>query len=590
MRVSLRSALLVFVCAVSMPVLAGTALAWNPTPSQPVTAIFYPGEVQVEVEESLTPEALAAGGSGFMLVLPPGVERDSFLISVDGAPAGGYFWLDKEEREAALAARRAVPLPSGAFLPENETSPERRALLEKYVALAEEAARREGALVATEARLELWQKSLAASQSWAGESDGSDDSDNGKQPGKTKKRSPDDLTKLDAAFAQLLPGLHLERDKQRRALEDTRLRLERAETALHNFDQKEGGEIVVVPHAGADKTPLRLRYGYALPASCTLSYRLSAQPDKESLTIAQDVALSQTSGFAWNKVDTFVSTLRRDRTLRPIQIYPWQITLAPKFNLRAKAREPMAMEAMAPSQAAVNQLPMAAKADMRVVPLRPEPQQEERSTFRLWSLGKQRIEHKTPVRLSLATDTCKARYYYTLRPISNPKGFLTAELALPSAIELPPGPAQFSVDGVSVGQQPFSFNGDKGFIFFGSDPQVTATVRDLQRSSGEQGLISKEQTLSWHWQITLKSTRAKPVEVLLEDPMPDTPDGSVILSAESTPKPEQAVNAPEHGGAKVYRWKATLKPGEPLIIDHKVKAVAPKTDDKELDPGRRDYR
>ena len=574
-----------------MPILAGTARAWNPTPSQPATAIFYPGEVQVEVEESLTPEALASGGSGFMLALPPGVDRDSFLISVNGAPAGGYFWLDREEREAALAARRAVPLPSGAFLPENETSPERRALLEKYVALAEEAARREGALAATEARLDLWRKSLAASQHWAEGSDSLDDSGGGKQPGKTKRRSPDDLTKLDAAFAQLLPGLHLERDKQRRALEDTRLRLDRAETALHNFDQKEGGEIVVVPHTDADKAPLRLRYDYALPASCSLSYRLSAQPDKESLTIAQDVAVSQTSGFTWSKVDTFVSTLRRDRTLRPIQIHPWRITLASKFNPRVRMQEPLA-EAMAPSpsQVAVNQLPRAAKADMRAVPPQPEPTQEERSTFRLWSLGKQRIEHKTPVRLSLATDSYKARYYYTLRPITNPKGFLTAELTLPSAIELPPGQAQFSVDGISVGQQPFSFNGDKGFIFFGSDPQVTATVRDLQRSSGEQGLISKDQTLSWHWQITLKSTRTKPVEVLLEDPMPDTPDESVIVSAESTPKPEQAVNAPEHGGAKVYRWKAALKPGEPVVIDHKVKAVAPKTDDKELDPGRRNYR
>ena len=587
MRLVLRSALLLLACVVFASIQAGTALAWNPTPSQPASAIFYPGEVQVEVEEGLAPEALSSGGSGFMLVLPPGADRASFLISVDGSPAGGYFWLDKEEREAALAARRALPLPSGAFLPENETSPERRALLEKYVALSEEAAQREGSLAATEARLELWQKALAAPQNWTG---GSEDSE--AQPGKEKKRSPDALTKLDESFARVLPGLHLERAKLQRALEDTRLRLEKAETALNDFDQKEVGEIVVVPQAGVDKTPQRLRYGYVLPASCSLSYRLSAQPDKESLTIAQDVALSQLSGFTWNKVDTFVSTLRRDRTLRPLPISAWQIALLPKFKPSARMKDEVMMEAMAPNQAAVNQLPMAAaKAEVRfAAPPKPAPQQEERSTFRLWSLGKQRIEHKTPMRLSLATDSYKARYYYTLRPITNPKGFLTAELTLPSAIELPPGAAQFSVDGVAVGQQHFSFNGDKGFIFLGSDPQVTATVRDLQRSSGEQGFISKEQTLSWHWQITLKSTRAKPVEVMMEDPVPDTSDESITITAESTPKPEQAVNAPEHGGAKVYRWKATLKPGEPLVIDHKVQAVAPKTDDKELDPGRRIYR
>ena len=578
MRLCLRSALFVLVCAALVPVVTKTALAWNPVPSQPGTAIFYPGEVQVGVEEDLTPEALAGGGSGFMLVLPPGVERESFLVSVNGLPAGGYFWLNKEEREAALAARRSQPLPSGAFLPENETSPERRALLEKYVALAQEAAQREGSLAATQARLELWQKALA--QQWG--AGGPDDSGEDARPGKGKKRTPDDLSKLDASFAQLLPGLHLDRDKQQRALEDTRLRLARAETALRDFDQKEGGEIVVVPWTGEGKT--RLRYGYALPAACSLSYRLSAQPDKESLTIAQDVALSQHSGFAWTGVDTYVSTLRRDRTLRPIPVHPWLITLAPKVKYSAKGGFAMEMEAMSPSQMAVNQLPMA-RADKAVPP--PAPAQEERSTFRLWSLGKQRIEHKTPVRLSLATDNYKARYYYTLRPITNPKGFLTAELSLPSAIELPPGPAQFSVDGVSVGQQPFSFNGDKGIVFFGSDPQVVATVRDLNRSSGEQGFISKDQTLSWHWQITLKSTRAKPVEALLEDPVPDTVNESVVITAESSPKPEQAVNPPEHGGAKVYRWKTTLKPGEPFVVDHKVRAVAPKSDDKELNPGHR---
>lgn len=578
MRSALRSVLFLLACAAIVPCLPVTALAWNPAPSQPAKAVFYPGEVQVEVEESLVPEVLEKGGAGFMLVLPPGADRDSFVISVNGAPAGGYFWLDKEEREAALAARRAEPLPSGAFLPENERSPERRALLEAYVALAEEEAQRQGALTATATRLELWQNSLPAPDGGT-EEPGNGESAGGRRHDRRRGPSPEDLSKLDAAFAQLLPGLYLERDKQERALEDTRLRLARAETALRDFDRKEGGEIAVVPHADAGKTPVRLRYGYALPASCSLSYRLSARPDEESLTIAQDVAISQTSGFTWNKVDTYVSTLRRDRTLKPVLIRPWRIAL-----VAPPAQKPR-MEIMeeASPQAAVNALSMRTAAGIVDAP----PQVEDRSTFRLWSLGPQRIEHKTPVRLALATDSYKARYYYTLRPVSNPRGFLTAEVALPSAIELPPGPAQFSVDGVPIGQRLFSFNGDKGIIFFGSDPQVTATVRDLQRSSGEQGFISRDQTLSWHWRITLKNTRTRPVEVVLEDPMPDTPDDSVTLSAESNPRPEQAVNSPEHGGAKVYRWKATLKPGEPLVIDHRVRAVAPKTDGKVLTPGRR---
>ena len=161
--VTVRSVLLIVVCAMIVPNLSETALAWNPKPSQPTSAVSYPGEVQVTVDESLTPEILASGGSGFMLVLPLHIDRRTFFISISDSPAsgGGFFWLDKEEREAALAARGAVRPPSRAILPENETSPERRALPEKYVSLAEEVAQREGELAATKTRPELWQKALA---------------------------------------------------------------------------------------------------------------------------------------------------------------------------------------------------------------------------------------------------------------------------------------------------------------------------------------------------------------------------------------------------------------------------------------------
>jgi len=215
------------------------------------------------------------------------------------------------------------------------------------------------------------------------------------------------------------------------------------------------------------------------------------------------------------------------------------------------------------------------------------PVAEERGTFRLWNLGKRRIEHKTPVTLALASDTYPASFLYTIRPLSNPKGFLTASLSLPEALELPPGMAQLSVDGAAIGSRRFSFNGDKGEIFFGSDPQVTATMRDLRRSGGQQGFFSKEQTLLWHWQITLRNTRGKAVAVVLEDPAPTATDNAITVKATSTPKPETVVNDPEHGGAAIYRWKASLKPGESLVVEHKVEVSAPAGQDKVLDPGFR---
>ena len=139
----------------------------------------------------------------------------------------------------------------------------------------------------------------------------------------------------------------------------------------------------------------------------TISYRLSAEPDKGGLTIAQDVAPGQFSGFTWDKVDTCVSTLRRDRTLRPFPLNSWRISLEPKVKPVARMRQEEKLVGLAGyySQSAVNQLPMAAPPSQDVA--QPVPYQEERSTFRKWSLGRQRTEHKTPMRLSLATDSIR---------------------------------------------------------------------------------------------------------------------------------------------------------------------------------------
>jgi uncharacterized protein (TIGR02231 family) len=559
------------------------AEAWNPDPSQPAAAVFYPDEIQITVEESLSPETLPAGGTGFLLSVPEGVREETFLASVNGLSAGGYYWLTREERDAALAARKKLPVPGKGSLPENEASPERRALLEKLVPLADECARLEGELAGAEARLLLWQKSLERY------GNGSDARPLSQESSIVMPSAADEADKLDISYKQRYAALYLEREQYHRALADAQTRLEPAQKALDDFDRAAGCELVAVPWSGPGKD-LALRYSYTLPGSCRFSYRLTAYPDKEEIVLAQDADLTQHSGFAWEKVDLYLSTLRRDKTLRPRIIAPWEISLQKRSPAEKNSLARAQMPKPAPMQAAVANMANRSLAEAPGDALDEEkpssPVQEEKASFRLWSLGKQRVEHNIPVRLALATDNCKAKFLYTLRPVSNPKGFLTAEISLPRALELPPGKAQFAVDDAVIGRQDFSFNGDRGVIFFGSDPQVTAVMRDVKQSSGEEGFFSKEETRNWHWRITLKNTRSKAVEVWLEDPVPDAVNEAVKVSVESRPAPEELVNPPEQGGAKIFRWKTTLKPGEPYEITHKVRLSAPQDKDLEFVPGR----
>lgn len=557
--------------------LAPCALAWNPQPGQPQSALFYPGEVQVGVSERLQAETLPSGERGFLLALPEGVKRESFLLSVNGAAVGGFYWLDREETRAALAARLGRAVPGTGTVPENEPSPERRALLEAVNALADEQAGIQGQLAAAENRLALWQKSLEQYGRAASEV--------------LSAPSPaDEAAKLNEAYAAQYPVLHQDRETQRRALEDVGIRLREAQKNLVDFDRSAGIVLLAVPFAAEGEQALE--YSYVLPAMSEISYRLDAAPDKGEVLISQDVALTQTSGFVWEKADVSLTTTRRDMTLDPRRIMPWIVTLAekPKPAPRKSAvqasgvmpvPEARMYDAADKDMVARNQeYPLAQEAVM------PAPVEEERATYRLWQIGPRRLESGKAARLALSAQACPAEFLYTLRPFSSPKGFLTAQLNPEKALDLPPGKARFSVDGAPVGHKFFTFSGDKGEVYFGSDPRVTVALRDMTSTSGQTGLFSKDQVRVRHWQFTLENSREKAVKALLEDAAPDVRDTAITLKMTSTPKPEQAVNPPDKGGAKVLRWSLTLEPGQSRVVDHKVELSAPVDKDKEFSSGR----
>ena len=149
---------------------------------------------------------------------------------------------------------------------------------------------------------------------------------------------------------------------------------------------------------------------------------------------------------------------------------------------------------------------------------------------------------------------------------------------------MPSGQARFFVDAVFVGAKALSLNGKAAILHFGADPQIVVTRVDQKRSSGEQGLLSKEQTVLWHWDFIVRNTRNRPVEAWVEEPFPDALDSAVSVNIASSPKPEEVVPGSLQGGAKIYRWKVSLAPGEVRTITHKVTVSAPA--DKQLNPGR----
>ena len=545
------------VCVFAGPVAAATAEGLVPSP--PSSVLFYPREAQLTVEETLTPARLPGGGMGFRLAIPASAQRATFFAVVAGAAATGVAWEETAPQQGGIPRVPDEEDTGGfAFAPQEEKSPERRALLEKIVAAQQERAEHQGSILTADARMALWSAPLEPQT----------------------PRVPltlEDRLKLDGALAQQLPPLHLAREKAATALALANQRLEQALDALREFDAAHAFVHAVIPYTGKSQGPVAVRYGYMVPASFTGSYSVSAMPGDGKVTIEQFASLQQFSGTEWKDVDVALTTMPRSGRLSPFSLSPWVLSLMEAMPLAASASKRMAAPAM---EMAMDIATSSA----------PEP--EEWSTFRLWRLGKKTLASGTPTRVTLAVDTYTANFFYTLRPALEPQGYLTAEVTFPKAVEMLAGTAQFFVDGVAVGERSLALAGEKAVLFFGADPLVSAVMTNMAATSGEQGLIRKEQTYLRDWEMTVKNARNRTVDVRVEDAVPVAAVESIGVKVTSTPVPQEVMSTPSTdevaaGAAvptKIFQWKAQLGTGESMVIRHRVNVTAPA--DKPLQPGR----
>lgn len=537
--------------------------------AQPSSVLFYPGEAQLNVEEKIAPAALE-DGLRFSLTIPFAASEDSFSVSVPGNQISGVAW--KEEDEMAFLAGNARDYAendqapalrqqanAGSWLrpilpadPQREPSPERRALLVEYFKARRDYEGIISASRAVEERLAMWQRET------------------------TRKvaLSADETLKLDKIMGDQLPKLLAESQRLELLLGESAYILGKIDKKLREYDEKHRTRTVVVTLRNRAQEAITAKYSYVVQAGFSSAYRINATPAANAVRIDQQATLTQYTGQNWENVDVMLSTARRDSRLNPNQINPWRIALQSKEDTRARSAPAptakmadMAYEAAAPASGAA-----------------PAPYYEERSTFRIWNLGKRSIESDIPLLVDLASDEYKAEFYYTLRPSADSKGFLTARLDLATPVELPEGQAQLLVDDIAIGRRSISLSGNEATLFFGQDPQITVTSRAVDSTSGSQGFISKEQTLSQQWEIVAKNTRNRDVAVRIEEPRPFVTDQEIKVELDSKPAPEQARDKLSTA-ENTFVWKTVLKPGEEYKISHKVFITAPQ--DKVLVNGRR---
>ena len=506
---------------------------------QPKSVIFYPRAAQLTVEERLKPQDLPGGGKGVVLRLPIHADRQSFSLNLTDGQVSGLVWHEVEVSDESSG--------QGA----------RGVLLKELSAVRAELALARAAVAVNKRRTELLSKA-------------GDSSD--------RIKGVDEVEKFDALLGRQLTALMAERPVLEHNVENLQRRVTKAEQELGVL----GGEIlrelsVTVALDGASDT-VTARYTYMLPGcGWTPVYTAEALPDKGLVVFTQEADLWQNTRIQWNNADITVATNTPDSRPAPGLLPAWLLRIYQPQPAMAQMK--MTMDAELSQSAPV--MSMVDEEDERMegmpsVAAPSMPMREEKTTFALWRVGKRSIPVGSYSRVILAKDQWKADFYYTVRPILEPRGFLTAAAKPAHPVDLPQGPATFMVDGTIIGSSSLALYGNSLKLYFGADPLITATMRSEQRQSGKSGLISKDQTITWNWSITVKNGRAKPVIVQVEDPSPESRDGSIKLDITSNPKPEL--------DNKAYIWRLSMEPGETKQIDHLVKATAPK--EASLSPGR----
>ena len=510
----------------------------------PRAATFYPRMALLTVEETVTPKELP-GGMGFVLTLPGKALRPSFTLDLKGGEVAGIAWSD------------IVPIngEEANNTPLTPTMEQRKALLAKQTEVRRELSRIEALILVNKKRTEQL-------------SDADDKLD--------EKKGVEELIRLDEFLARQLTALMTELpelNEKARELRKTAADLQRAIALLGEAPSLQNLTVTVNGASG----PVTATYTYMMgDCGWTPAYTAQALPEKGSILFRQEADLYQTTGVRWENVAITVATNTPDGRITPGALPSW------KLDVGAPAPQP-AVNKLANTQyrrsQAVSESVMASAEMQEAAPApapRLAPVREERATFAMWHAGTRTIPAEGVSRVALGTETWKAEFYYTLRPMLDPRGFLTAAATPPKPVDIPKGPATFLVDGAPVGTGTLTLHGTDVKLYFGPDPLVTAEMRNDARTSGESGIISKDQTVTWNWTITVRNGRDKAATVRVEDPSPVSANEAITLSVTSQPTPERNNHA--------YSWRMDMKPGETKTITHTVKASAPK--ETSFRPGR----
>ena len=486
-------------------------------PLPPARVILYATGASVTETRPLT-----AVDGVIRFTLPTAADTQSLKIAIDGA---------------TVTDMRVVKIPA---TPDN--GPDAAALCaarQKVDAL-------ESDIAVLKARLDFWMKS--------GDKAGSD------------------VRSAEAVFTEQVEGLN----RRLQVAESTLAATQKEVASLEERQQARGVSESVfdvtarVVQADNAAGPLVARLSYMI-GSCGWRplMRLDALTGQDRIDLEQIAVIEQTTGIDWTQVDLTLSTATIAARVEPPRLGSWRIE-----PLRAAEPRLAANHAATLDLLGENMPVAAAKSALRA----PEqtPVLSEAASSERWAIGVRDVPAGTPVLVALDNQQWTARFVRLIRPARQSVSYLMGQVARPETVHIPACTAQYFVDGAFAGTGSFGFSGREKDIAFGPDPAVTAVMTADTAQSGTHGIVGRRQSYDWRWTITVKNAHTRPVDVRVEDALPQSGDSDIVIKMDASPTAER--------DGQTLIWNLTVPAGGEEHIRHEVSFEAPA--DMTVAPGR----
>lgn len=300
---------------------------------------------------------------------------------------------------------------------------------------------------------------------------------------------------------------------------------------------------------------------------------------KARVELVRRAAVEQSTAESWDNVALTLSTARPVGATAAPDMLPQRIERFDEGRAGSNAEPADAQEAPAPATMTVGEvLHDAAKAKETKTAQQMEAEVEVAGFQALFAIpGRVSVDNTgTAKNVRIDTTVAEAKISARAVPKLDPNAYLTAAFTLSGESPMLPGVAMLYRDGVFMGQGrlPMLSPGEEVKLGFGADDLIKVKRVEVNRQSGEEGIINTSKTDIRAYDITVKNLHAFGVPVTILDQMPYSTTEDIVVTTLPGMTPPSARDFDKRRG--VLAWDFHLDSQSERLTKHGFKITWPK--------------